>query len=327
MMSSDRSRARISCGLPWQISRAEGCLLGHVCGDALGSEVEFFSSADKIRQAFPTGVREMFGGGTYNTLKGQPTDESELAIALARILVQSTVYNAQRVRQVYLEWFESCPFDCNNTTAAALCGNINDASQNNGALVRMSPLGLFGAGRSHELVADWARQDAALTHPNPVCQEVNAIFVLAISRSVQQGLNPQDLYESICHHAVDMQVSSEVLDAVHAAQKKSWIDQCDGKQEWVLVAWENALWQLLHAPNMEEAVVDTIHRGGSTAANAAICGSLLGAVYGREAIPKHWSDAVLRCEPQAGEAGVGQPRPAQYWPSDLLELARELVAG
>lgn len=62
-------------------------------------------------------------------------------------------------------------------------------------------------------------------------------------------------------------------------------------QGWVLVAFQNAVWQLLHAPSLEEGVVDTVMRGGDTDTNAAICGALLGAVYGREAPSRHsgWS--------------------------------------
>ena len=50
------------------------------------------------------------------------------------------------------------------------------------------------------------------------------------------------------------------------------------KMGWVLIAFRNALWQLLHAENVEEGIVDTIMRGGDTDTNAAICGALLGAV-------------------------------------------------
>ena len=53
----------------------------------------------------------------------------------------------------------------------------------------------------------------------------------------------------------------------------------------VLVAFRNALWQLLLAFNLEEALVDTVMRGGDTDTNAAICGTLLGSVEGRDAIP------------------------------------------
>jgi ADP-ribosylglycohydrolase len=38
--------------------------------------------------------------------------------------------------------------------------------------------------------------------------------------------------------------------------------------------------------DLEEAAADTVMRGGDTDTNAAICGALLGAVCGRDAIPE-----------------------------------------
>jgi len=98
------------------------------------------------------------------------------------------------------------------------------------------------------------------------------------------------------------------------------------QQGWVLIAFRNALWQLLHAANLEEGVVDTIRRGGDTDTNAAICGALLGAVYGREAIPAQWLDCLLNCRPEAGHLGVQRPRPECFWPVDALDLANRLIS-
>ena len=52
------------------LSRAEGCLLGQLAGDSLGSLVEFRSPSD-IRHRYPDGVRELADGGTWNTIAGQ----------------------------------------------------------------------------------------------------------------------------------------------------------------------------------------------------------------------------------------------------------------
>jgi len=67
-------------------------------------------------------------------------------------------------------------------------------------------------------------------------------------------------------------------------------------QGWVLIAFHNALWQLLHAPILEEGH----HARWDTDTNAAICGALLGALYGRNAIPDQWVNSVLNCRPAAG---------------------------
>ncbi|WDI37865.1 ADP-ribosylglycohydrolase family protein [Entomospira culicis] len=64
-----------------QLSRAQGCLMGQVAGDSLGSLVEF-KNPKMIRQLYPNGVRKLEDGGVWRTLAGQPTDDSELALAL-----------------------------------------------------------------------------------------------------------------------------------------------------------------------------------------------------------------------------------------------------
>jgi len=114
-----------------------------------------------------------------------------------------------------------------------------------------------------------------------------------------------------------------VIEKARTALPQDYITQ----QGWVLIALQNALWQLSHAKSFEEALVDTVHRGGDTDTNGAICGALLGALYGIDAIPKRWVDTVLSCRPEAGAPGVHQPRPQEYWPTDALELAAQLVGA
>lgn len=80
------------------ISRAQGCLMGQLVGDALGSQVEFLSP-EQIRRSFPTGVREIRGSPIWNTLPGQPTDDSEMALALARTLVRLGTYDPEAARE------------------------------------------------------------------------------------------------------------------------------------------------------------------------------------------------------------------------------------
>lgn len=69
------------------LARARGCLLGQLAGDALGSLVEF-QSPEEIHRSYPEGVRELADGGTWNTIAGQPTDDSEMALLLARMLTE-----------------------------------------------------------------------------------------------------------------------------------------------------------------------------------------------------------------------------------------------
>jgi len=305
------------------LERTQGCLLGQLAGDTLGSLVEF-QLPEQIRREYPDGVRELTDGGTWDTIAGQPTDDSEMALLLARMLVDQGRYDPAEARKAYVFWLDSGPFDCGMTVSSGLRGRPNPESQANGAMMRISPLAIYGANHELEQVAEWARQDATLTHPHPVCQQANALFAMAIAYAIRTGCGAQYLYQQIETWAKDMNMEVSLLDAIHGAAAAPPADYIH-QQGWVVTAFRNALWQLLHAPNLEEAVVDTVMRGGDTDTNAAICGALLGAVWGLNAIPAQWSECVLNCRPAAGQPHVCRPRPECFWPVDALELAERLI--
>jgi len=309
-----------------QFSRAQGCWLGQLAGDSLGSLVEF-RSPDDIRRQYPNGVHELADGGTWNTLAGQPTDDSEMALALARTLVRDRRYDGQAVRAAYVDWLHSDPFDSGSTVSAGLSGRPSTSSQANGALMRISPLGIFCARRDlDQAAAAWAEADARLTHPHPVCVQATALFAVALAHAIRTGCDAAALYQHILERAADMPVAAPLLAVIRdaaAAPPADYVHQ----QGWVLSAFQNAVWQLGHAPTLEAGVVDTVMQGGDTDTNAAIAGTLLGAVHGREAVPAQWVDRVLNCRPSAGDPRVQRPRPERFWPVDALELARQLVDG
>jgi ADP-ribosyl-[dinitrogen reductase] hydrolase len=305
--------------------RAQGCLLGQLAGDALGSLVEF-QSPEEIRRKYPDGVRELADGGTWGTIAGQPTDDSEMALMLARTLIKHRRYDAEEARKAYVLWLNSAPFDCGDTVSRGLRGKPNHDSQANGAMMRASPLGVFGCNYDLKRVSEYAKADALLTHPHPVCLQANALFVMAIANSIGTWKDAAEIYEQIKNWASEMDVEVGLKKAIVDASTRPPADYVH-QQGWVLIAFQNALWQLLHAPSLEEGVVDSVMRGGDTDTNAAIAGALLGAVHGLEAIPAQWRDKVLNCRPEAGMPHVRHPRPECFWPVDALHIAQCLVAG
>lgn len=66
--------------------------------------------------------------------------------------------------------------------------------------MRISPLGLFGAGNA-AVAADWARADSRPTHPHPVCQDACAVFVAAIATAIAEGGSPEDCYQAALEEA------------------------------------------------------------------------------------------------------------------------------
>ncbi len=306
------------------LSRAQGCWLGQLTGDALGSMVEF-KTVETIRSLYPHGLRTLAGSSVFNTIAGQPTDDSEMALMLARMIVDRGEYNAAVAFENYKFWLASDPFDAGETIKGALRGHLDYNSQANGAMMRISPLAIFGANHELSQVAEWARQDAELTHPNPVCIQANALFAMAVSFAIKTGASAQQVYDQLVAQATEMNVEPMLMNVIRAAATEPPANYVE-KMGWVLIAFQNTLFQLLHAANFEEAIVDTVMRGGDTDTNAAICGALLGAVYGRDVVPQQWVDCVLNCRPEKDAQGVHQPRPEVFWPGDAMELAEQLLS-
>ena len=305
------------------LERAQGCLLGQLAGDALGSLVEFQTPEDILRE-YPGGVRELADGGTWDTIAGQPTDDSEMALILARMLADTGCYDRDEARRAYVFWLESGPFDCGYTVAGGLRGHHNPDSQANGAMMRISPLGIFGANFELDQVAKWARQDSAITHVHPVCQQANALYAMAIVLAVRDGCDGRSLYDQIVAWAGEMEIEPSLMEAITGAADSPPADYTK-YQGLVQIAFRNALYQLVYATDLEEGVIDTVMRGGDTDTNAAIAGALLGAVWGRSAIPAQWVETLLNCRPEAGRSNVRHPRPECFWPVDALELACRLI--
>lgn len=320
------------------LARAQGCLLGQLVGDALGSQVEF-QKPEFIRSRYPDGVRELEDGGTFQTLAGQPTDDSEMALMLARCLARDGKYDAGAVLEAYTHWLDSRPFDIGATTSAALGAarrgrdredrlrlaaySALEQSQANGSLMRVSPLAVFGCSMPEE-AAEWARQDSGLTHPNRVCRESCAAYVRAIATALAGG-DAETCYAAALEEA-KMGGEEEVIAALKAAAAAPPEGIVGPRDGWVLTALQNAFYRLLHAASFEEALVETVSSGGDTDTNAAICGALLGAVHGRDAIPPRWRRCILSCRP-IEEAGARHPRPSDFWPVDALELAEALLVA
>src|SRR5262249_28378900 len=150
-------------------------------GDALGGLVEF-EDTETIRQRYPHGCRELLDGGTWNNLAGQPTDDTELALLLARSIVHTGRYDQAEVLLAYVDWWtDPRTYDRRATIGKALSAaargstleerlallerQANRSSQANGSLMRISPVGVFCAGKP-DLAAEIALVESRLTHPH-----------------------------------------------------------------------------------------------------------------------------------------------------------------
>jgi ADP-ribosyl-[dinitrogen reductase] hydrolase len=312
--------------------RAAGALLGALAGDALGEQCEFLSASD-IASLPIERVETMHDDGYWRTLPGQPTDDTEMALILARSIIAHGRWDAKHVTAAYIAWMDSHPFDIGTTTRLALraaahapedtrhlaAAQVTAASQANGGLMRSCPLAIWGVHLNKASLQRIARTDTAITHPHPVCQDATAVYVTAV-RSALRGASIDEIL-AVAERAC-VTCAPEVRAAFEAAHARTQPAMDEGTMGWVIHAFRNAFWQLRAGHDVRAGILDTIRRGGDTDTTACIAGGLLGAVYGRDAIPAAWRDAVLDCYPTRESP---RPRPRTFWPIDADEVVRRLL--
>lgn len=309
-------------------SRARGALLGQLAGDALGTTVEF-QGPESIRQRYPDGLREIVGGGPFRVLPGQVTDDSELALALARALRAAGRYDPDTVAGAYLDWYASGPFDIGGTigqafrggvapgldAASKVLGRTNAHSQANGSLMRICPLAIFGWDLRPERLASLAAFDARLSHPHPVCQDAAVAFTHAIALAIRAGGSGREVHDATIAFAHTQGLHPDVLTELEAAREGPPSDFVRN-MGWVRIALRNAFHQARSAPDLETGLVETVAGGGDTDTNGCIAGALLGAIHGQAGVPERWQATVLDCVTDRGPT---------YQCDDALELSDALV--
>lgn len=104
-----------------RVERFTGSLLGLAVGDALGTTLEFNPPG-----SFKP-LTEMVGGGPFNLHPGEWTDDTSMALCLAKSLIEKRGFDPSDQMKRYLKWLREgyfsakgyC-FDIGNTTSSAL---------------------------------------------------------------------------------------------------------------------------------------------------------------------------------------------------------------
>lgn len=338
--------------------RARGALLGLAVGDALGTTYEFDALEQLDYPALATGpATDVVGGGPFGLIAGQVTDDTQLAICLARSLAERGGLDIAEVAARYVAWSEHA-FDIGNQTRAAIdrleagepatsaglgvWRNSERRPAGNGSLMRTAPIGVAYAKRAPDELIDAAMTDSLITHADPRCVLACAAFDAAIAAAIVEPLDGSAMVK-VARRALELATrrlreawASDALDLEHleraATDLESDLDAALAEQPtlytrglhilatagFVRVAFRLAFWHAVHTRSWRDALVDVASRGGDSDTNAAIAGALLGARDGASTIPTAWTERVL---------AVTQPGPPAWadahHPRHLLALIRE----
>ena len=298
-------------------NRATGAFLGLACGDALGRPVEFKTAAQIEREHGR--VTEMLANGTHGQPAGTITDDTEMALCIARSLAAHEGFEPADVAERFVAWYESGPFDIGLMTADAL-GRIQSGvpwdeagrqvweqrpeGQNagNGSVMRCVPYAVAFADEPARL-AEVSRQSSAITHADPRCTYGCVVLNRTIAGFLRDGASP--LGDALT--AVESDAPSELLDALDAIP--DGIDASSlSSSGYVVDTLQTALYRGLTASTAEEAIVEAVNMGDDTDTVGAVAGAVAGARFGADALPERW----------LGELDVA---------ADLRDLAAALAAG
>ena len=261
-------------------SHARAAFIGMAIGDALGATVEFMT-VPEIAAKYGT-FRDIIGGGWLRLKPGQVTDDTEMALCIARAIVKNQAWSLEAVADNFAAWLKSRPVDCGDTCrkgirAYMLHGTletpINEWDAGNGAAMRILPTALFSL-PDEKLLNKYALEQAHLTHNNPVsdaaCLCLGQMLHQAICGAEKSRLRRQA-------DGLVLRFPTFVFDPYRGLATGYVVDTLQTVFHW-----------FFRGRSFEECLVGTVNQGGDADTTGAICGMLAGAYYGMDSIPQRW---------------------------------------
>jgi ADP-ribosyl-[dinitrogen reductase] hydrolase len=295
-----------------RIDRARGALLGLAVGDAIGTTVEFMP-----RGSFAA-LTDMVGGGPFNLLPGQWTDDTSMALCLGASLLEHGFDLADQIFR-YLQWHDEgymssngkC-FDIGLATSAALeryratgesrAGSAKPDSAGNGSIMRLAPVPIYYLA-TPALALKYSAEQSKTTHRAPECLMACQLMTEVMLRALQ-GLPKADVF-AISQQNLPL---SPALQAIARGDYKNKAEADVEGSGYVVESLEAALWCFWNTTNFKDCVLLAANLGDDADTTAAVAGQLAGAFYGESGIPASW----LQMLTMATEIGLIAERLASH---------------
>ena len=279
-------------------ARFRGCLLGLAAGDAVGTTLEF-----KPPGTFEP-IADMVGGGPFNLLPGQWTDDTSMALCLATSLVERGGFDPLDQMQRYVRWYREgylssngrC-FDIGNTVGEALrrferdgnpmAGSPDPQKAGNGGLMRLAPVAMAWALQAPE-TSHFAAESTRTTHAAEEALDASRLF----ATQLRHALNGEDKHLILVGHRA--RVSAPAIVEIAKGDVGEWEAAGIRGTGYVVESLRAALWCFATTDTFASAVLKAANLGEDADTTAAICGQLAGAYYGVQAIPEHWREKIVQ---------------------------------
>lgn len=249
-------------------NKIAGAIYGFAIGDAMGATTEFMTE-EQIRRKFGK-VTDIIGGGWLNLKAGEVTDDTQMTMCVMNALMRTMNEDdpmgymfMMECRKEFIKWYNSGPKDIGGQCRRAIYYMMNgkhlgmyheDNALGNGSLMRAMPCALLNKELLNEL-------QGRMTHNNSKCTQV----IQNYSRLIQDYLNGNlYTYEFQCLLEPSGYFWNTFNNSVYWSCQETF----------------------------EDAILGAVNHGGDADTIAAITGSLAGAKFGFDAIPKRWIDQL-----------------------------------
>jgi ADP-ribosylglycohydrolase len=275
--------------------RYRGCLLGLAVGDALGTTLEF-----KPPGSFEP-IDDMVGGGPFNLVPGEWTDDTSMALCLAESLVScqgmDLADQMQRYRRWYREGYLSSTgicFDIGNTVRSALhrfeqtgdpiSGSTDPYSAGNGSIMRLAPVAMFFVKDRQASIKNSAKSSLT-THGTRTAVDACRYFGSLVTGALN-GIG-KDTLLSEEYFSDDEHLAREIAEIARGSFKEKEPPEIMGTG-YVVKSLEAALWAFNRSDSFESGCLMAVNLGDDADTTGAVYGQIAGAYYGEARLPENW---------------------------------------
>lgn len=282
--------------------RKRGAFWGLATGDALGAPLEFYP-----RDVLPK-VVDMIAGGKFKLPAGTWTDDTSMALCLGHSLIYAPNLDPTDLLNRFWDWAsnnEYCSQDKafgfgQNTlrtlmkfyqTGQLKADSTGKRSDGNGSLMRLAPVAIT----HHDNIKEArriARRQSFATHASikgaDCCELLSMLLCQLFSgRSLLEAIQQIQSHDVV--HSWDAEVQN--------IANQNWIGKTRddiSSRGYVIHTLEAALWCVHHTKSFEDALILAVNLGDDADTVGAVTGQIAGALYGMDAIPKRWMDALAK---------------------------------
>jgi len=256
--------------------KAIGMFMGLFVGDALGAPLEFMRPHEFDK------VTDMIGGGVHSAEIGEWTDDGAMACCIADAYITKGKFAPQEIALNFKTWLKTGYFGTrdyrfdigrtcfeaieNMSTEQPYEGRTDARSSGNGSIMRIAPVVLANHNKPNTGLGE-AIAVSLMTHGNADTVHYMAAFVAELHAGKQL-----DEFE----HLID-------------------VDYDIRKGKGSIMHAYNVAWECVNLTfSFQDALIMAVNKGYDADTVGAVTGMLAGRHYGYSAMPKRWTNKLMK---------------------------------